>query len=120
MQIGLTISKTFAPDPYTSVAVSFWMVKEIKQNRITKYGYISLVPYANRAYWTNNGDKSYYPPGEVVFSINPSNWPFVTGTDPVSKAWTFIKTFGITYDEDGNITTPGGIDWTTAVDEMYP
>lgn len=119
MQIGLSISKTFAPDLYTSITVGYWMIEEIKQNRITKTGYIALVPYTSRTFWTNNGDKSFYPQGRVIFQVTAANWPFVVGTDPVSKAWAFIKAHTAIADADGNEIN-GGLDWSTATDEMFP
>lgn len=113
MQIGLVLAKTFTPDAYTSVTVEYWMIEKIEQNRITKSGYITLVPYLNQAYWVAHGDDSFYSPGRIYFSINKSNWPFVTGTDPVSKAWAFIKTFTATTGEDGGEINLG-LDWSTA------
>lgn len=115
MQIGLVLSKTCTPNPYVSVTVEYWMIEEIKQNRISKTGYITLVPYTNQAYWVANGDKSFFAPGRVTFAVNPTNWPFVVGTDPVSKAWTFIKSHTAIVDDDGN-TLNGGVDWSTATD----
>jgi hypothetical protein len=115
MQIGLSISKTFTPDSYTSITVGYWMIEEIKQNRITKYGYITLVPYTDQAFWVSNGDKSFYHAGKIVFAVNPANWPFVVGTDPISKAWAFIKSHTATQDDDGNQIN-GGLDWSRATD----
>lgn len=119
MTIGLTLTKTFTPDLYTSITVEHWMIEEIKQNRITKLGYISLVPYTNKDFWVANGDKSFYTSGRVIFSVNPSNWPFVVGTDPVSKAWAFIKTHTAIADDVGTELN-GGLDWSQAVDVTYP
>jgi len=113
--IGFSATKTFTPDAYVSVTVGFWSAETVHLNRPTQTGFITMVPYTNKATFLAN-PKNYYGPGRITFSFNASNWPFVVGTDPAAKFFLYVAGLSATVDDEGNEIN-GGINWTTATVE---
>lgn len=113
MTIGLTLSKDYAV--YTeTITVTFWRPGPFYIDPITKTGWLKWVGYADQATFLSN-PANYYHCAMVNFAFTPANWPFIQGTDPMSKFWAFVKTHTATTDDDGNEVN-GGVDWSTATD----
>jgi len=115
MTIGFSASKTFTQGTYVSVTVGFWTARIVHMDRPTKQGFVTMVPYTDKATFLANA-ANYYAPGEITFRFNSGNWPFVTGTDPASKFFQYITTLSATQDVEGNEIN-GGIDWSAATVE---
>jgi len=111
MTIGLSLTQTYAVYSQT-VTVSFWRPGPFYIDPITKTGWLKWVAYTDQATFLANCS-NYYAPSQIIFAFTPTNWPFVPGTDPMSKFWAFVQSHTTTADADGN-TINGGIDWSTA------
>lgn len=117
--IGLIKSKTFSGYDGNDVTVEFWRPGPFLIDPIHKRGWLKWVPYADQATFIAD-PTAFYAPGIFTFSITPQNWPFVTGTDPMTKFWAFVKTFTDTVDPVNGGEINAGIDWSTATDSIYP
>jgi hypothetical protein len=115
IQVGFSATKTFTPDSYTNVTVGFWSAEKVHMDRPNKMGYVTMVPYTDKATFLADA-KNFYAPGRITFGFTPANWPFVVGTDPAIKFFQYVATLSATTDDDGNEIN-GGIDWSAATAE---
>ncbi len=113
--IGFSATKTFTPDAYVSVTVGFWSADEVSLRRSSRTGFMTMVPYTDKATFLAD-PKNFYAPGKISFAFSPGNWPFVVGTDPAAKFFLYVATLSAVVDDEGNEIN-GGIDWTAATVE---
>lgn len=114
--IGFTKLKDFDIGAGQTATLSFWAIEDYRIKKSVKDAEFILVPFVDKAGWLAD-KRSFLWQGRIRFRFDLNKWPFIDGHDPVEDFYGWLKLQFETENSDGEMIN-GGIDWTTATEEI--